>query len=160
MPVWSDFMKISSIPIAYRSVNRSTEIISILSKYGLSDWISRLNLDFAKGLLKNSDGEALARKTREERIRLALGELGPTFVKLGQLLSTRPEVIGEALASELEKLQQNTPSDSPEVIRQIVEEELGQPIDELFREFEDVAIASASIGQVHRATLRPGSASS
>ena len=149
-------MKISSIPLAYRSVNRSTEIFSILSKYGLSDWISRLNIDFAKGIFKTSDGDALARQTREVRIRMALAELGPTFIKLGQLLSTRPELIGQDLADELQSLQQATKADAPEVVRQTIEDELGQPVEQLFREFDDVAIASASIGQVHRATLITG----
>ena len=149
-------MKISSIPLAYRSVNRSTEIFSILSKYGLSDGISRLNIDFAKGLFKTADGDALARQTREVRIRMALSELGPTFIKLGQLLSTRPELIGQELADELQSLQQATKADAPEVVRQTIEDELGQPIDQLFREFEDTAIASASIGQVHRAVLMDG----
>ena len=63
-------MKISSIPQIYRNINRGTEILSVLSKYGLASWISRLNLDFAKGLLKDRDGEALARHSREARIRM------------------------------------------------------------------------------------------
>ena len=86
-------MKLTSLPQAYRNVNRTTEILSILSKYELAGWISRLNLEFAKGLLKDSAGEVLAQQSREARIRMALSELGPTFIKLGQLLSTRPELI-------------------------------------------------------------------
>ena len=94
-------MKISSIPQIYRNVKRWTEIISVLSKYGLADWISRFNLEFVKDALKARDGEAIARHSREARIRLALTELGPTFIKLGQLLSTRPDVAGVVLADEL-----------------------------------------------------------
>ncbi|MCA9263833.1 MAG: AarF/ABC1/UbiB kinase family protein [Planctomycetales bacterium] len=149
-------MKITSIPLAYRNMNRATEILSVLSKYGLADWISRLNLDFAKGIFKAPDGEALARHTREARIRIALTELGPTFIKLGQLLSTRPDIVGWPLADELSKLQASVPVDSTETIRRIIEEELGQPIDQLFSDFDDKAMASASIGQVHRATLPGG----
>jgi ubiquinone biosynthesis protein len=149
-------MKISTIPQIYRNVNRGTEILSVLSKYGLADWISRLNLDFAKGLLKARDGEALARHTREARIRMALTELGPTFIKLGQLLSTRPDLVGAALANELRRLQADTPADPPEVVRQTVLDELGEPIEDVFREFDPHAIASASIGQVHRAVLKNG----
>ncbi|MCA9215255.1 MAG: AarF/ABC1/UbiB kinase family protein [Planctomycetales bacterium] len=149
-------MKITSIPQIYRNVNRLTEVLSVLSKYGLADGISRLNFDFAKGLLKNRDGEALARHTREARIRMALTELGPTFIKLGQILSTRPDLVGKKLADELRSLQDNAPADPPDRIREIIEAELGQPIDNLFDDFRDDPIASASIGQVHRAKLKTG----
>ena len=149
-------MKISSIPQIYRNVNRLTDILSVLSKYGLADWLSRLQLEFAKDLLKNKDGEVLARHTREARIRLALTQLGPTFIKLGQLLSTRPDLVGAELASELAFLQYDVPADPPDVVRRTIEDELGQPIDELFDEFELEPVASASIGQVHRARLKSG----
>ena len=149
-------MKISSIPQIYRNLNRGTEILSVLSKFGLADWISRLNLDFAKGLLKNREGEALARHTRESRIRMALSELGPTFIKLGQLLSTRPDLVGRELADELIKLQSEVPADSAELVHKTITEELGQPIEDLFTQFDDTPIASASIGQVHRAMLKSG----
>jgi ubiquinone biosynthesis protein len=149
-------MKISSIPLAYRNVNRATEILSVMSKYGLADWLSRLNIDFAKGLIKAPDGEALARHTREARVRLALTELGPTFIKLGQLLSTRPDIVGWKLADELAKLRTDVPADPPEKVRALIEEELGQSVDALFQSFDETPIASASIGQVHRATLHDG----
>ena len=149
-------MKLTSIPQAYRNMNRTRELVSVLSKYGLADWISRLNLDFAKGLLKSDNGADIAKQTRESRIRMALTELGPTFIKLGQLLSTRPELIGRELAEELAKLQNSTPAVDSEVIRQTIEEELGQPVDQIFREFDDVPLAAASIGQVHRAILPDG----
>jgi ubiquinone biosynthesis protein len=151
-------MKISTIPQIYRNVNRLTEIVSVLSKYGLADWLSRLHLDFAKGLLRDRDGAALARHTREARIRLALAELGPTFIKLGQILSTRPDLVGVRLADELTRLQREVPADPPAVVRRIVEVELGQPIHDLFLDFDDQPIASASIGQVHRARLKTGEA--
>jgi ubiquinone biosynthesis protein len=151
-------MKISSIPQIYRNVNRLTEILSVLSKYGLADWISGLQLDFAKDFFKARDGEALARHTREARIRLALSDLGPAFIKLGQLLSTRPDLVGVELATELTKLQQDVAADPPEVVRRIVEDELGQPVEAIFAEFDDVPVASASIGQVHRARLKSGEA--
>lgn len=149
-------MKITSIPQIYRNVNRWREIISILSKYGLADWISRFELAFAKGLLKNRNGEVLARRTRETRIRLAIEELGPVFIKLGQILSTRPDLVGTALAEELKELQANVPADGSETVRAIVHAELGQSVDALFAEFDSVPLASASIGQVHRARLRTG----
>lgn len=149
-------MKLTSIPLAYRNMNRTRELVSVLSKYGLADWISSLNLDFAKGLLKSDNGAELAKQTRESRIRMALTELGPTFIKLGQLLSTRPELIGRELAEELAKLQNSAPAVDSEVIRQTIEEELGQPVEQIFREFNDVPLAAASIGQVHKAVLPDG----
>lgn len=151
-------MRITSIPHIYRNVKRWTEILSVLSRYGLADWISRLNIDFVKDQLKDRDGAALARHTPEKRIRLALSDLGPTFIKLGQLLSTRPDVVGGKLAEELSELQAAVPADPPEVVRSTIQSELGQPIEELFAEFDDTPIASASIGQVHAARLRTGEA--
>ena len=155
-PPKSALIKISSIPQLYRNVNRWTEIITVLSKYGLADWLSRVPLDFAKGLIKSKGGETLARHTHEARIRMALVELGPTFIKLGQLLSTRPDVVGVKLVEELTRLQTEVPADTPKVAREIIEGELGQPIDDLFAEFEDHPLASASIGQVHCAKLKTG----
>lgn len=149
-------MKLLSIPHLYRNVNRSVEILSILSKYGLADWISRLDLEFAKELFKDRAGEVLARQRPETRIRLALVELGPTFIKLGQVLSTRADLVGVALASELTHLQAEVAADPPEVARATIEAELGQRLEELFAEFEPQPIASASIGQVHRARLHTG----
>jgi len=149
-------MKISSIPQIYRNVRRGTEIITVLSRYGLADWISRLNVDFVKDQLKSHDGAAIARYSREERIRMALTELGPTFIKFGQLLSTRPDLVGVPLAEELTKLQSDVPADPAPKVRALIETELGQPIDEVFTDFEDSPIASASIGQVHAARLASG----
>ncbi len=128
----------------------------MLSKYGLADWISRLDLEFAKEFFKDADGEALARQRHETRIRLALNELGPTFIKLGQILSTRPDLIGVPLATELQHLQDETRADSGANIRATVERELSKPIEDVFSEFDEVPLASASIGQVHRARLKTG----
>ena len=149
-------MRITSIPQLYRNVNRWSEIISVLYRYGLSDWIQRNQIDFAKGFLKDRDGDFLARYTREARIRMACEELGPTFIKLGQILSTRPDIVGVDLAEELKKLQADVPADSAEKVRELIEAELGQPVEQLFSTFEDKALASASIGQVHLARLFTG----
>jgi ubiquinone biosynthesis protein len=149
-------MRIPSIPQYYRNLNRAREIFTTLSKYGLADWVSRYDLPIARGLLKNRNGEILSRHTREERVRMAAEELGPTFIKLGQILSTRPDVVGVALADALKQLQSNVPADPPEVARETIQRELGQPVEDLFAEFDDLPLASASIGQVHRARLRSG----
>lgn len=150
-------MKLTSIPHRiYRNVNRAREVIAVLIKYGLADGFSQLPLEFAKDLFKGPTGDALARNTRATRIRMALSELGPTFIKLGQILSTRPELVGIELAAELQKLQEDAPADPPETVRATIEAELGQTVEELFAEFDDQPLASASIGQVHPARLRDG----
>jgi ubiquinone biosynthesis protein len=149
-------MKLSSIPQIYRHLGRWYEILSVLSKYGLSAWIGRLGPDFAKDLLKARGGVAIARHPWETRLRLALAELGPTFIKLGQILSTRPDLVGVRLAEEFQQLQEHVHADPPQVVRKMVESELGQTIEELFAEFDLEAMASASIGQAHVARLHTG----
>ena len=149
-------MKLSSIPQIYRHLGRWYEIVAVLSKYELAAWIGRLGPDFAKDLLKARGGAAIARHPWETRLRLAMAELGSTFIKLGQILSTRPDLVGVKLADEFQNLQANVAADPPAVVRKLVEAELGRPIEELFAEFEPEAMASASIGQVHRARLHSG----
>ena len=149
-------MRITSIPQIYRNANRWREIGSILGKYGVAGWIDRLGPDIAKDFLKAPGGAAIARQSWEVRFRMALSELGPTFIKLGQFLSTRPDLVGVTLADELQQLQTDVPADPPEVARRILEIEFGAPPDEVFDSFDDEPIASASIGQVHRARLKTG----
>jgi ubiquinone biosynthesis protein len=149
-------MRITAIPQIYRHINRWGEILSVLSKYELAGWIGRLGPEFAKDIIKARCGDSIARLQWETRVRLALAELGPTFIKLGQVLSTRPDLVGVAMASELEHLQANVQADPPEAVRALIEEDLKRPLEELFAEFEGEAMASASIGQVHRARLVGG----
>ncbi len=151
-------MKLNSIPQIYRHLGRWYEILAVLSKYELAAWVGRLGPDFAKDLLKARGGAAIARHPWETRLRLALAELGPTFIKLGQILSTRPDLVGVRLAEELQQLQEKVHADPPDVVRKLIESELGRTIEELFAEFESDAMASASIGQVHRARLHSGEA--
>jgi ubiquinone biosynthesis protein len=149
-------MKISSIPQLYRNLRRWQDILAILRRYGLADWLSQLKFDFIRDWIKDDQGVPLASYSREKRIRLAFTELGPTFIKLGQVLSLRPDLIGPELARELTSLQSQLPADPPEKIRELIAKELGQPVEELFAEFDGQAIASASIGQVHMAKLHNG----
>ncbi len=147
---------LSTIPQLYRNARRLTEILSVLSKYGLADWVSRLNVDFLDGLLKTSGGEVISQLSHPARVRMACIELGPTFIKLGQFLSTRPDIVGVALADELSNLQSNVPPDPTETVRATIESEMQRPLDQLFLHFSWEPMAAASIGQVHRATLPDG----
>jgi ubiquinone biosynthesis protein len=149
-------MRISSIPQIYRHLNRWYEIVAVLIKYELAAWIGRLGPDFAKDILKTPSKTAIARHRWETRLRMALSELGPTFIKLGQILSTRPDLVGVTLAEELQSLQADAPADPPSAVRKLIEAELGRKIEEVFDNFEETAMASASIGQVHRAVLKTG----
>ena len=149
-------MRITAIPQLYRNLNRWREILGVLGRYELANWLSRVGPEFAKDLLKSSGGEAIARLPWETRVRMALAELGPTFIKLGQVLSTRPDVVGVALAAELQNLQEHAPADPPEVVKKTIERELGRPVEAVFAEFDQHPMASASIGQVHQARLFSG----
>ena len=96
---------------------------------------------------------SLGKMTRGERLRFALEALGPIFVKFGQILSTRPDLIPTDIVKELQKLQDDvTPYPTAQAIA-LIEEQLGQPISDLFLEFSEAPIASASIAQVHAAKL-------
>ena len=144
----------------FSQINRNTkrvgEILAILGRYGLADWLSGLNYEWLQGRLVSFDGERLGKLTQEARIRLALTELGTTFIKLGQMLSTRADLVGPNLAAELSQLRSHTPPDPVDKIKNIILIELGKPVEELFAEFDETPLASASIGQVHPATLRSG----
>jgi ubiquinone biosynthesis protein len=149
-------MKISTIPKLYRNVRRWQEIIVVLRRYGLADWLSRLQLDFIRDWLKDDSGIPLSSYSRESRVRMALAELGPTFIKLGQVLSLRPDLVGSALATELQLLQTQTPPDPYESVQLTIQTELGMKVEEAFASFDPEPMASASIGQVHKATLHDG----
>src|SRR5271170_7260997 len=132
-----------------RNAKRVGEILTILGRYGLADWLSGLNYEWLQGRLVSFDGERLGKLTQEARIRLALTELGTTFIKFGQMLSTRADLVGPSLAGELSQLRSHTPPDPPEKIKEMIRIELGRPVEELFAEFNETPLASASIGQVH-----------
>jgi ubiquinone biosynthesis protein len=140
-----------------QNARRLAEIVGILAKYGLADWMGGFrHLDWFRRHLTPSGFQRIANVSHEARIRLALTDLGTTFIKFGQVLSTRPDIVSPALADELTRLQTDTPPDPPDVVRQTITEELGKPPEDLFAEFDPTPLASASIGQVHAGRLHDG----
>lgn len=139
-----------------RNARRVGEVAAVLAKHGLAEGLQWLHVDWVQDRLRGTDGQRLQGQSLEARIRLAFTELGTTFIKLGQVLSTRPDLVGAALADELAQLQAHTQPDPPEVAGRILQEELGRPTAELFARLDESACASASIAQVHRARLRTG----
>jgi ubiquinone biosynthesis protein len=149
-------MKFNALTRLERNVRRAGEIIGVLAKYGLADWVNKLNFSWIQDRIRSVDGQPIPDLKTEERVRLAFTELGTTFIKLGQMLSTRPDVVGPDMARELARLQTDGPADPPDTVRATIEAELGKPLNQLFAQFEDTPFASASIAQVHLARLHSG----
>ena len=136
--------------------SRVLEIVGILSKYGLASWLADTKIEILVKSLKDDSGTKLSNFTLAQKLRKACEELGPAFIKLGQILSTRPDLLGNEISAELSKLQDDTPSDNQDYIRETILKELGKEPEALFAEFNFKPMASASIGQVHRATSFEG----
>ncbi len=151
-------MDLRSLPQLSHSVRRIGEVVGVLAKYGLAEWLSHTEFGHAKRLFTGKEGELLAGQSHAARIRLAVTELGTTYIKFGQMLSTRPDLVGQDVADELAKLQHSVPPDAPEIARATIAAELGRPVAEIFAEFDSTPIGSASIGQVHGARLQDGRA--
>ncbi|WP_149496596.1 ABC1 kinase family protein [Roseiconus lacunae] len=150
-------MKITAIPQLYRNLRRWREILAVLQRYGLADWLSQhQRLPFSKWY-KDHRGTPLAHYTREERVRMAFTDLGPTFIKLGQILAARPDLVGLSISEELKKLRVDVRPDSIETVRKTLASELGEDYQSNFRSIDASPLACASIGQVHRAVLVDGS---
>jgi ubiquinone biosynthesis protein len=149
-------LNLMKIPRLARSLARLVEIVRTLAKYGLADSIARLDSRFVRRWTSGTELARLSTESREAKIRMALTELGTTFIKFGQVLSTRLDLIGPALGNELGQLQSNVPADAFAVTRRTIETDLGRPLRELYAEFAELPLASGSIGQVHRAVLPDG----
>ncbi|MFD2718435.1 ABC1 kinase family protein [Hymenobacter monticola] len=142
------------------NLTRIRQVAEVLLRYGFEDVVTttplRRLVSKSRRLSWQREDRPVFETTRWERVRLIIEELGPTFIKLAQAMSNRADLLPEALIDEFEKLQSNVPPFETALARQIIEEELGRPIAEVFSEFDDVTLGSASIGQVHRARLLSG----
>ncbi len=152
--------RIGIVSRTYRHVNRYRQILTVLVKYGFGGVVDRLRigqyLEFGLHLLSRERTIPVESLTAAERTRMALEELGPTFIKLGQVLSTRPDVLPPEFIEEFTKLQQHVPPFPLAQVHDIIRTELGRPLEDVFEEFDPESIAAASIAQVHRARLRGG----
>ncbi len=149
--------RIGAIGRTYRHIHRYRQILGVLFQYGFGELLRDLRLEeyleLGLPMLSRKKDEHLEKLTRAEKLRKAMEDLGPTFVKMGQILSTRPDLIPLQYIHELAKLQDNVPPFPYEEARKIFTAEIGRAPEEVFEHIDPVPLAAASIGQVHRARL-------
>ena len=142
------------------NLTRIRQVGEVLIRYGFEDVVTstplRRLVTRSRRLSWQEGEQAVFETTRWQRIRMIIEELGPTFIKLAQALSNRADLLPQPLIDEFEKLQSNVPPFDVQLAKSIIEREMGQPLEEVFSEFDDVPLGSASIGQVHRARLLTG----
>ena len=152
--------QIGIIGRTYRHLTRYRQILTIFFKYGLGEFVDLLKIEqyIETGLqmISRKQREHTIRLSRAERVRMAFEELGPTFIKLGQVLSSQPGLIPIDIVNELAQLQDNVPPCSFEAIEALVSQEFDTPLSQLFQTMESRPIASASIAQVYKARLHSG----
>ncbi len=141
---------------AVKNVQRLRQILGVFSRYGFADIVNRMSLGKYLPSKLASFAESQAEFNTPERVRRAFEELGPTFVKLGQLLSTRPDIVPEPFIEEFTKLQDNVQPLVFSVVKETVERELKRKLEDSYAFFDPTPLAAASIGQVHEARLHTG----
>ena len=154
------FFKIGNIGRTYQHMQRYRQIITVLFKYGFGDMIDALKiehyLEIGLQMISRKRREKIETLSRAVRARMVLEELGPTFLKMGQILSTRPDLLPVEFMQELSKLQDDVPSFPYSEVEATIEKELQKPVKQFFSSFDQQPLAAASIGQVHRAKLLDG----
>lgn len=141
--------------ISYRHLKRYKEIVHILLKYGFSFIVEKLNIEgVAYKIPITNPSEEIKNMTTGERLRKAFEELGPTYVKLGQILSTRRDLFDQSIIDELVKLRDKVEVFDTNIAINIIEQELDKSIKEVFLEFNKEPLAAASLGQVYEAKLK------
>src|SRR5437762_12686696 len=141
-------------------LNRLQEIIRFFTLAGFGDMFKQMGLEAAAERTGRIMGwkyaDEMTHLERPQRVRRVLEILGPTFVKLGQILATRPDLFGPEWITEFEKLQTQAPPLDFEELRRQIEVDLGAPLKEIFEEVDATPLAAASVAQVHRASLKDG----
>ncbi len=145
----------------YKNFRRMKNILTVITRYGLGHVFDQSGLlkyfKLRKGFFyKKEKEQKVSSLTPPERVRLVCEELGPTFIKMGQILSTRPDLVPQDFLKELNKLQDEVPPFSFEEAKKQVQKELGKPLEKLFLEFDKEPLAAASLSQVHKAKLKTG----
>lgn len=152
--------KIGSIGRTYRHIQRYRHILAIFFKYGFGDAIDKLKieqyLEIGWQMVSRKRRDRIESLSRADRVRMAIEDLGPTYIKMGQMLSTRPDLLPVEFIQELPKLQDEVPPFSLSEIKDIIAKELHKPIEQVFSSFEEKPLAAASIGQVHKARTFDG----
>ena len=150
----------SIIQKRYKHLQRYNRIISVFLKYGFEDAVAYMEenkrFTFLKKLIPKSTYVHAMHLTKWEKMRMVCVELGPTFVKFGQILSNRPDLLPAELIAEFEKLQDSVPPVAGELAVQVIEVELKGKVADIFQDIDTHAFASASMAQVHKATLKTG----
>lgn len=136
------------------SLARTRQILAVLAKRGVLFFFARLENNLRKRKADNTLGRQPASSKYACQLRLALNELGPAFIKIGQALSARSDLLPPEYIDELSRLLDDVPPCRFEDVRKVLENELGEPLDRIFESFDPQPIASASIGQVYAARLR------
>ena len=154
------FFRISSVGRTYRHMQRYQQILTVIFKYGFGDLVDALNiehyLEIGLQMISRKRRERIETLSRAVRVRMVLEELGPTFLKMGQILSTRPDLLPVEFMQELEKLQDEVPPFPYREVKEVIEKELRKPVEQIFSNFDEQPLAAASIGQVHQAKMLDG----
>lgn len=143
-----------------KHIRRYNKILSVLLRYGFDDYVAYLEENHRFPLIRKIISKQRFKRAvnlnKWEKMRMVCEDLGPTYVKFGQIISNRPDLLPEALIMELQKLQDSVPPFPYKDVEEILLKEFGKPIRDLYKEFDPKPIASASMAQVHKAILHDG----
>jgi len=154
-------MPLNKIPAKYRGMKRLKQIVAVFVRHGFYNFIAKINIPGISGFISKLEreySETIKKSSyfSAQRMRMAFEELGPTFIKLGQMLSLEPDIIPADFIEEFKKLQDKVPPFSFEEFKEITKSELGRKVEEIFSQLDPAPKAAASIAQVHYGVLMSG----